>query len=499
MPTYQKSELEKNDDKRGGKNSSVVDGYYHDADGVLYFIKQPQASMELFTELFAGRLLQAFKDKGLIEDKFHSSLICADYIQMENGYALIQPKVEFTELYQIIGTGYDDKSDRNPVLEMFFGPEYYARLAQQGYYYGLATCLMFSLFLGDYSVHSANVVRLDFPQQAASSSQDLLPAAQYARIDLGAAFRNFAHPDNNIDMHRPVEYRWSYKALTKGYLANYKHVPGLYASIVHAAALFKHKINQSMLVDIIEDVLKNIPRDLLDQATKNALAAYMFMPAFAAVSFGKDGNVTEVATLFATIFMQRLDCMHTLTDQITDVSRLSDQVEEPDFDQYDLDDNLLKKLSHAARFDPVFRGMLAPDLSATVLQDLLALKAFCDSKRPLNNSKEYSDSLANFYWDALRIRVSDKTLAAQHVALEQAAKRHFQHRNALPLRLCADALLLVSSVLGIGIYLGHKRLEEGKSFFFSSASTERERAFIEHCLNTQPEENSDTNLIKPNI
>ncbi|MGQ3890369.1 LepB GTPase-activating domain-containing protein [Legionella sp. CNM-4043-24] len=309
--------LSKTDDKRGGKNNGLADGYYLGTNGRQYFIKQPQDTMELFTELFAGQLLQEFKKHKFVDEKLHSSLICADLVRMESGsYALIQPKVDFLELYHIIGTGYADGSDRNLWLEMFSGPSYYPILAQRGYYYGLSTCLMFSVLLGDYSVHSGNVVCISAPAAASSSSSSFtpLPVDQYAKIDWGASFRHFAHPENNIDLLTPFEYRGvlNYKGFTKGYLSNYRQVPGLYASIVRAAELFQNQINQGILSEIIAQVLRKMPADLLNQDTKDRLASYMSMPCFSRVSFGGDGEVEEVAVAFAEVLMTRLQLMPTL-------------------------------------------------------------------------------------------------------------------------------------------------------------------------------------------
>ncbi len=189
MPIYYKDKLlTKFKDKKGGKTHGEVDGFYRDPDGNEFFIKKPQDLKELFTELFAGLLLKEFITRELIDEIYHDSFICADLIQFDDkSYGLIQPKIVFKELFKIIGTGYRDGSDRDPLWEMFCGPQYYLLLTQLRQYFGLAIILMFSLLLGDNSVHSGNVVCLEV---IAALAIDFI---QFARIDWGAAFRYFGH------------------------------------------------------------------------------------------------------------------------------------------------------------------------------------------------------------------------------------------------------------------------------------------------------------------
>ena len=188
MLIYKGKVLTKFKDKKGGKNQSKMDGFYRDTEGQEFFIKKPKDPKELFTELLAGLLLQEFMRRGLIDPIYQSSLICAELILFEDGsYGLIQPKVSFKELYKIIGTGYRDGSDRDPLVEMFCGPEFYLLLTQLKQYYGLAIALMFSLLLGDNSVHSGNVVCLDVV------STIEMTFIQLARLDWGAAVRYFGH------------------------------------------------------------------------------------------------------------------------------------------------------------------------------------------------------------------------------------------------------------------------------------------------------------------
>lgn len=149
MPAYKGKALTKTKDKEAGKNHDPRDGFYRNENGEEFFVKKPHDIKELFTELIAGRLIEEFKTRGLIDKIYHDSLICADLIQFEDkSYGLIQPKVSFTELHKIIRTSYWSGSDRDPLFEMFFGPSHYSLLMTQtgGQYFGLATALMISFF-----------------------------------------------------------------------------------------------------------------------------------------------------------------------------------------------------------------------------------------------------------------------------------------------------------------------------------------------------------------
>ncbi|MBA2651129.1 MAG: LepB GTPase-activating domain-containing protein [Tatlockia sp.] len=302
-------ELTKISGKNGGKNQSQVDGFYKNEKGEEFFIKKPADKKELFTELFAGLLLTEFMDKETIDKTYFPSLICADLIQFEDkSYGLIQPKVAFTELYKVIQTGYRDGSDRDPFTEMLAGPSYYTELTKQGQYFGLSISLMFSLLLGDYSVHSGNVVILD------DKSDE---SRQFGRIDWGAAFRYFAHEDNHKDILNPYEYQGllNFKWFTKGYISNYNNIAGLFPSIAEKAQGLSLQLRDDLLKDIVKCALGKIPADLLDVETQTALAKYMFIPAFENAKFGPQGDYEELAESFCS----------TLTKRLTKISALEEK------------------------------------------------------------------------------------------------------------------------------------------------------------------------------
>ncbi|MDR3500951.1 MAG: hypothetical protein P4L79_00015 [Legionella sp.] len=311
MLIYQGKELTKFKSKEGGKNRNDVDGFYSDNNGIEYFVKKPQDDRELFTELFAGLLLQEFKSRGFIEKIYHASLICAQLIQFEDGsYGLIQPKVEFQELYKVIGTGYHDDSDRDPLREMFYGPHSYLLLTQLKQYYGLAIALMFSLLLGDHSVHSGNVVCLDI----LSSMEE--PFIQFARIDWGAAFRYYGHKKNNEDLLYPFEYQgfFNHKGYTKGYFLNYKLIKGLFPAISTHAQQLREKIDQETLVSMINSILGKLPADLVNNNIKEQLAKYLYIESFKNISFGEIGDYQQFTNDLSEILMQRLNKITELSD-----------------------------------------------------------------------------------------------------------------------------------------------------------------------------------------
>ena len=311
MLTYKGKELTKFKNKKGGKNQGKEDGFYRNSDGIEYFVKKPNDSKELFTELFAGILLQEFMSRGLIDKIYHGSLICAELIQFEDGsYGLIQPKVSFNELYKIIGTGYRDGSDRDPLVEMFGGPQYYLLLAQLKQHYGLAIALMFSLLLGDNSVHSGNVVCLDVISAVEMSF------IQFARIDWGAAFRYFGHKKNNDELLYPFEYQgwFNPKGYTKGYFLNYKKIKGLFPAIAEQAIIMQKLVNEELLFEIISSVLRKLPCDLIDPTTKKELAKYLCIESFSDIGFGETGCYQQFSSELTDIMYGRLKKITDMTD-----------------------------------------------------------------------------------------------------------------------------------------------------------------------------------------
>lgn|GEM_PF-5322426 len=109
--------------------------------------------------------------------------------------------------------------------------------------------------------------------------------------------------------------------------------------------------------------------------------------------------------------------------------------------------------------------------SKKIVQDLFKLKNFHDSKFP-NNFEDafYDKSIDDFYEKALSIRLSDKTPSEQIAAMRKEADSQFTHRHGIR-RAIADFFNFFTVVIGL------VRLGLGKTFFFSTAPTAREREF----------------------
>nr|HAT8714525.1 hypothetical protein [Legionella jordanis] len=317
---YKGTELTKIRAKTAGKNQSSVDGFYRDSDSNEYFIKKPKDKNELFTELFAGLVLNRFKvliqeliKEGKLPPGSADSLVTADWIKFEDGsYGLIQPKVDFTPLYKIIGTGNSSGSDRDALYEILNGPASYMRLKSVGDYFGLSISLLFSLVIGAYSVHSSNMIVKEGDPLGYRPKQ-------FGRIDWGDGWRHYGAPENNRDILSPYEYQGLaiWKRVTKNYISNYKNLPGVFASIGQKAKLFVDAMTkkaqasnpessmESVLTGIISQALAQIPADFVSEEQKKSLAAYMHIPSFASIQF--DGNVEAVAKDFARVMQVRFE------------------------------------------------------------------------------------------------------------------------------------------------------------------------------------------------
>jgi LepB N-terminal domain len=282
--SYKGMKLKKTKGKSGGKNNSKVDGFYQSMDVAgkprNYFVKKPDDRVEFFCELFAGRLIAKFAQKGLIDEDIADLLVCADTVRLKDGsYALIQPNIEhFKELYKTINTAYRDGSDRSPFYEMVFGSKSYTEYLSSSRRVGLSSLLFYSLLLGDYSVHSGNI----FVKEADG-------VRGFGRIDWGASFRHYAHAKN--DVLYPAEYTGfsSYKRLTKNYISYHKYIPDILPAIGRRALQFQHQMQVSEidLESLIFEVVSELPVGLFDAKQREQIAAYLNI---ASVKDALDGN-----------------------------------------------------------------------------------------------------------------------------------------------------------------------------------------------------------------
>ncbi|QBR84928.1 hypothetical protein E3983_11545 [Legionella israelensis] len=303
---YKTRILKKIAEKEGGKNHrSGYDGFYRcEQDQTEYFIKQPE-SKELFAELFAGLLLKEFIERGLIDPVYHDSFILADWIRLpDDSLALIQPKVNFARLSKITGTENSTESDRSAFQELFTD---YGKLGAEGAWFALDESLMFSVLFGDNSVHSGNVVRLT----------EVTPdrPRQFARIDWGAAFRNYGHPKNNRNVLVTLEIQ-SLTAKHKNYYAKYQSIPGLFPSIALNAKTLQDKIGQKaeeseippekLMTDIVSTALSQVPSELLNGQTQKDIAEYLGIPSFTEIDVKNKDSYQRFAFDFTSVLMKRL-------------------------------------------------------------------------------------------------------------------------------------------------------------------------------------------------
>ncbi|KTD56445.1 LepB GTPase-activating domain-containing protein [Legionella shakespearei] len=396
MVAYKGKELTRFQEKSGGKNKGVVDGFYEETEGKQkFFIKKPADKGELFAELFAGLLIQEFKERKLIDEVYFPSLICADVIQFDDkSYGLIQPLVSFDELHKVIGTTKNDGSDRSVWSESFWGSFYYTSVTQQGKQFGLSMALMFSLWLGAHSVHSGNIVQL----------HNKGGSKQFARIDWGDAFRNFADPLNNDNILYPSENRgwFNYKNITKDFFMNYKKIKGLFPAMAGKGHKLQDQLNEDLLRDIVSSALRNIPADLIDQPAKDAFAKYIAMDSFAKVTFGTDGSGDQFATDMASLLLSRLAKISDLKDLTTESSaaHLYESITvSPVTEKGESFPEIIKQWHHILPVDNIDNSLVDLSILAHHFNDYVELLANqCDATNLWQHDSAHSENLFTPYY-----------------------------------------------------------------------------------------------------
>ena len=88
--------------------------------------------------------------------------------------------------------------------------------------------------------------------------------------------------------------------------------------------------------------------------------------------------------------------------------------------------------------------------------------------------KKYATSINTFVTKGLSIALSSKDTDNKEMLLTKLAEHEFKHRH-LAARIFADALMLISTVVGIGIAVGAYRLYKKKPLFFSMEKTRRQK------------------------
>jgi len=321
---------------------------------IKYFVKCPEGDkgrIEFFTEFFAGQLCNAVITKFFSNEKNNHNLkniqkdtynykkcfICADWgetvpekntdleEEQSSKYALVQPFVaEKRDLFSMFGPQveisdielYDlyDADNRNAFIDYFFSGSQYRALARyildhrhrKSQVDTLNFILMFSTaFLGDYSVHSANI----FHYRPGRFNI-------FARFDLGAAWRNYAKPGNSTNILIPQEYRYLglYKKSIKNYLRYYiTLIPGCLEGMRHWAKEFNKflKGNHDVLEGIIANIINDIPENMFTDLEIEKISKYIGMPSFKREMFIRDNEnrgeqIEEFATALTNTIKERI-------------------------------------------------------------------------------------------------------------------------------------------------------------------------------------------------
>lgn len=274
-------ELTKTKDVSAGKNSrgagsQTCSGFYVDSENRGYFIKQPLDLVEAFTEGLAGEILNCLKDILEVPSIYRNCLTTAEIttvkIQEERVPILIQPKMSFAELHTKLHTSKSsEEKERSNWKEMTS-----RKKTPYGYYfldgkpkYGTTHALLFSLLVGDYSVHSSNVAVIKF-----GGDMDLI-----TKIDFGAAFRKYTDNNNQTPLI-PYEYRSRkkrdyissrLKGVYKDYISYYTSLPGFTDALSKTATsyLSRFSTNKSLIEGKVTEALKKV-LGCMDISTKLA-------------------------------------------------------------------------------------------------------------------------------------------------------------------------------------------------------------------------------------
>jgi len=328
--SYQETQLIRYQEKQAGKNKGPFDGFYKpqgenkDEEKSDHYVIKAPSSAELFTERYSNEILSGFKK--FISPEYTDSLICSSNVILlpDGTYGLIQPKKEgikptweyFKEQAQKQDQGYaeyswdkftslvSNKNDRNGLYEMLYGQtQYYPLLANFGDINSLAVCLLYSLIIGDFSVHSDNIVYFEKDGKIV-----------FGKIDGGAGLR---HIGANMYVMDPAEnyhnFLSRYKGYTKAYHRLYEQVPGLYDAVSAQAKILLESCTPEILSDILLQALENTSVDtFLSPEEKLEIADYMEIKEFGAV--GKENAATNklFSDALAKILLQRIDQLANL-------------------------------------------------------------------------------------------------------------------------------------------------------------------------------------------
>jgi len=237
-----------------GKNQASgwdgVSGTYREQNNKWY-VKRPVDKVEFFMELFAGAVINGLFEKGVLPPEERQSFITANLHYIGETPVLIQPFVPHQQACTIIGTATFSGSDRSAWFEIF--NQRYPELVK-GAFRGLSWPFMISLLLGDYSVHSGNIVLL-----SEFSSEQF---KHYARLDWGAAFRLICATNADANVMNPAEYSEGLRGwasyLTKRYHENFIPIPGFFNKIADHADQLKINLFNNNMSELLQSVFDEL-------------------------------------------------------------------------------------------------------------------------------------------------------------------------------------------------------------------------------------------------
>ncbi len=106
------------------------------------------------------------------------------------------------------------------------------------------------------------------------------------------------------------------------------------------------------------------------------------------------------------------------------------------------------------------------------------LEAFKDNHLRIATSKnydsEYSKSINTFYDEASKILANSDSDEIQKTALKTLAHKTFNHRHSLFKRVLLDALICISTIIGVGVVALVKHKMKYGTLFHCTAPTDRE-------------------------
>lgn len=232
----------------------------------IFFLKMfpsENKMVEGFSEAFVGRLIEAMIQNNFIQPEYQACFAPAKIIDLPDaaGPALWQPFALGAKLlYQCA----DEKLEAKPfwtelsgILLRTGGYERYLEKLSSQNHRGLSLIVMIMIWVGNYSVHSGNIL--------VTSNEEM---NIFTAIDYGAALRNFMGTRNQGDIWTPLETQLALLNSSgngafrrdKYYMEHYKTIPGFLENVVrHAQTLSENVLRQNLLfLEMIKGVTHEI-------------------------------------------------------------------------------------------------------------------------------------------------------------------------------------------------------------------------------------------------